>query len=214
MITKVVLKLFFHILTWHTLLAGVNFWVILKIVHFMNLSLSRTCTHARTKGLFVDEYHVRISLSIKQFTCSPTSIILSYGQTQTLHIDCPSSPSALDSLVPAEALNNWEGQTWGPIGCSRTHQPPPTDPQTNPQASLSAAELWKQLCSHNRVCAQTQLMFFVASKAIWYTILWNMQTQSHAHACPHVHSQCAQIVLRWNVQDTTLLSCQNLKSHN
>jgi len=41
---------------------------------------------------------------------SPAAIILSYGQIQTHHIDRPSSPSALDSLVSAEALNKREGQ--------------------------------------------------------------------------------------------------------
>ncbi len=164
------------------------------------------------QNLFVDAYHVRLSLPIKQFTCSHTSIILSYGQIQILHIYCPSSPFGLrqSGSSSTEALNNQEGQTWGPVGCSRTHQPPPRGPWTNPQASLSAAELWKQLCSHNRVCAQTQLTFFVASKAIWYTIPWNIQAQSHAHACPYVYSEHVQTVLRWIVQDTTLLSCQNL----
>lgn len=82
--------------------------------------------HTHTHSLFVDNYY----FSIKQFTCSLKSIILSSGQFQTLHIYCPSSPSALDCLVPAppKLLITEKAKHEGPSAAAvpiSPHQQPP-----------------------------------------------------------------------------------------
>lgn len=117
---------------------------------------------------------------------SPTAlhfILFCNKQIHTIHIYCPPGPSALNGVVPD--LLTEKAKCEGLLAAAVPISPTPTSPQTNQQASLSAAELWKQLCSHNSVSAQTQLMFFVGSKAIWYAI---HETHTHMHAHMYISS--------------------------
>jgi len=150
-----------HHLQWCSFLSGTR---------KMNLYISLSCTHTHT---CTHTYTHRVSMLTStmleylfQSNGSPAAIILSYGQIQTHHIDCPSSPSALDSLVfQLKPLINEKAKNTR----ARRLQPYPslTQPPGLTHRPLCLLLSFGNSCAVITECVpRLNSCFFVASKAI------------------------------------------------